>query len=321
MKQSLLYTLLPLSSILFISSCKDNEEVKNKTIVELPEGTVIDTAKLKELMIDFRASLSDDLLANCSNKLDSNRFYKWHNTPANKRGKRDGIKYQDLSEKQIAQFKSMMQHFLSKDGYQKVYEITVLSEGWLEKIQENVWNRGFYSIDLFGDPEKSDAWGVQLDGHHCVINFLVQGDTVSIVPAFLGAEPAVETHNGEHFDIFKDERDFAVTLYNGFSQQERSSAVINTTERGLQVGPPKKPGDPDPFIGDYDYSEFKTGLKYSDMSETSQQNLIKVMKEYVYNVRHHFADTWWKDIESNIDETYFVWVHDGDTVNGESLFY
>ncbi len=31
---------------------------------------------------------------------------------------------------------------------------------------------------MFDDPAKSGSWGVQLDGHHCVVNYLVQGDNV-----------------------------------------------------------------------------------------------------------------------------------------------
>ena len=74
-----------------------------------------------------------------------------------------------------------MQLFLSAEGYQKVFEITELSEGWLSDIMSDTWNPDFYSIDMFGDPETSGSWGFQLDGHHCVINFLVHGDNISIV--------------------------------------------------------------------------------------------------------------------------------------------
>ncbi|WP_405611528.1 DUF3500 domain-containing protein [Polaribacter sp. Asnod1-A03] len=78
------------------------------------------------------------------------------------------------------------------------------------------------------------SWGFQLDGHHCVVNFLVHGDNVSIVLVFLGGEPAVETYDGITFDIFSDERDLALSLYNSFSTTELSSASLTSTSHLLR---------------------------------------------------------------------------------------
>jgi hypothetical protein len=174
---------------------------------------------------------------------------------------------------------------------------------------------------MFGDPENSGSWGFQLDGHHCVVNFLVHGDQVSIVPAFLGGEPIKETFNGVSFDIFKDERDLALALYNGFTTAENAAAVSTGSSATMLVGPAPNGGDPDPHRGDYDYSGFANGLKYSDMSAATQANLILLMKEYVYNLNTAFADIWWADIMNNIDETYFVWLDNVDNPTPTTQFY
>lgn len=286
------------------------EHSSNPQIVELTAG-----------MVSFRSSLSQELLDKGSACLDSKRFYLWHNTPANNRGKRDGITLGDLDEAQKTQFQSLLQLFLSTDGYQKVHEITVLSEGWLKNIKSEIWNPDFYSIDMFGDPSKHGSWGFQLDGHHCVVNFLVHGDNVSIVPAFLGGEPAKETFEGQDFDIFKDERDMALALYGDMSEEEKAVAVTSSSKRALQVGAADRPGNTDPYIGDYDYSIFKTGLKYIDMSPETQAHLSSLMKEYVYNLNHFFADRWWSDITDHMDDTYFVWIDDVATPTSTSQFY
>ena len=318
-------TLKPLISIIILLiffSCSETPvaDVCNVT-PEKEHATNPEIIKLKEKMVAFRKSLSEELLNQGSACLNSQRFYLWHNTPANSRGKRDGITYGDLNEAQLKDFKSLMQLFLSADGYQKVNDITVLSEGWLNEIKSNVWNPTFYSIDMFGDPEKSGSWGFQLDGHHCVVNFLVHGDNVSIVPAFLGGEPAKETYKGQAFDIFKDERDLALTLYNDMNADEQSKALTKSSTRALKVGAAERPGKPDPYIHNYDYSKFKKGLKFSDMTETAKNNLIILMKEYVYNLNHTFADVWWNDINKNIDDTYFVWIDNVDQPTQTSQFY
>ncbi len=277
--------------------------------------------RLKKSMVSFRESLSAELLNQSSSCLNNQRFYLWHNTPANSRGKRDGITYGDLSAQQLKKFKSMMQLFLSTDGYQKVNDITVFSEGWLNEIKSDIWNPSFYSIDMFGDPEKSGSWGFQLDGHHCVVNFLVNGDNVSIVPAFLGGEPAKATFNGKAFDIFKDERDLALTLYNGLNASEKNVSITKSATRALKVGAAERAGQPDPYINDYDYSIFKKGLKYSEMSTKTKENLIILMKEYVYNLNQNFADLWWNDINEHIDDTYFVWIDNVEKPTSTSQFY
>ncbi|GAA5219918.1 DUF3500 domain-containing protein [Membranihabitans marinus] len=324
------YLFLPLSLCLFsLFSCnKDEETTDPETVTEtctttgsVAQSTNAEIETMRQAMVSFRNSLSSTLLTRASNCLDDERFYLWHNTPANN-GNRDGITYGDLSDAQLTAFKDILQLFLSSGGYQKVYEITELSEGWLNNVMSNVWNPEFYSLDMFGDPETSGSWGFQLDGHHCVVNFLVHGDNVSIVPAFLGGEPAANTWNGEDFDIFSDERDLALSLYNSFSDSELAIAATTSSSHSLEVGPADRNGDPDPYIGDYDYSDFETGLKYSDMSATAQANLILVMKEYVYNLTDNFANVWWEDIMANIDDTYFVWINDsGSTPTATSEFY
>lgn len=312
--------------LLMIFSCAEapkgiTEEAECNVTSTKEHSTKPEIINLKKKMVAFRKSLSKELLDQGSACLNSQRFYLWHNTPANKRGKRDGITYGDLTSEQLNDFKAIMKLFLSADGYQKVNEITVLSEGWLNVIKSEIWNPNFYSIDMFGDPEESGSWGFQLDGHHCVVNFLVHGDNVSIVPAFLGGEPAKETYKGQEFDIFKDERDLALTMYNGMNSVEKANSITKSSSRSLQVGAAERPGKPDPFINDYDYSIFKKGLKFSDMSDETKNNLIILMKEYVYNLNHTFADVWWIDINTNIDETYFVWIDNVDQPTNTSQFY
>ncbi len=324
---------IALISLLTIVSCKEKPSDKTsattvKTSLEDCEelevekhSTNPEIIQITEKMVAFRKSLSADLLDHGSACLNSQRFYLWHNTPANSRGKRDGITYSDLNAEQLEQFRHLMQLFLSADGYKKVNDITVLSEGWLSEIKSGVWNLSFYSIDMFGDPEKSGSWGFQLDGHHCVVNFLVHGDNVSIVPAFLGGEPAKETFKGQAFDIFKDERDLALELYNGMYASEKTTAITKSSTRALKVGGAERPGRTDPYINDYDFSIFKTGLKFSEMTESTKENLIILMKEYVYNLNHTFADVWWNDINEHIDDTYFVWIDNVAQPTATSQFY
>lgn len=282
------------------------------------QSTDPDIEAMRQAMVSFQASLSDELRIQAQNCLDSARLYLWHNTPAN--GNRNGITYADLNDEQLAQFQSLLQLFLSNDGYEKINSITFLAEGFLSESNESLWSPDYYSIDMFGDPENRGSWGFQLDGHHAAVTFLVHGDAVSLVPAFLASEPVIGTYNGIEFDVFEFERGLAFELYNGLNDTERSIAITDG-EGQLEVGPPSRNGEEDPYIGDYDYSGFETGLKYSDMSAETQANLEALMRVYVYNLTTPFADIWWDDISASIDDTYFVWISEAEELTDFSTIY
>ena len=283
------------------------------------QSTDSDIENFRKAMVNFRTSLSPDLLKTASTSLNDQRLTEWSNVPP-KFNSRDGINYGQLTSSQLTAFKELLQMFLSSKGYQKVNEITVLAEGFLNTKNPEIFGPDKYHITLFGDPINSGSWGFQLDGHHCAINFLVHGDNVSIVPTFMGAEPIVGAFNNVSFDIFKDERDMGLSLYRGLTTVENKHATSTQGEAKLQVGPPSIKGV-DTFAGNYDYSQFAIGLKFSNMSETTQANMILLMKEYVYNLNTKFADVWWNDIIENIDETYFVWIDNVETPSTKTNFY
>lgn len=298
---------------------------------EQSQSTDTEIEAMRQAMVDFRNSLSDDLLSQAYNCLDDDRFLTWTNTPNFDGDTRDGITYGDLSTSQLTAFKEMLQLFLSDDGYEKVQEITEEAEAWLEEVNSDNWSPDYYSIDLFGDPETSGSWGFQLDGHHCAINFLVNGDNVSMVPAFLAGEPAEwnaelaaekGTGSGYDYNIFESEKANLITLYDQMTDTEKTSGVSDSSSTpSLEVGAPSE-GSTDSYAGEYDYSAFETGLKYSDMSADSKANLITLMKDHVYNLSDTFAADWWTDIEANIDDTYFTLILvDGDVPSTESQFY
>ena len=317
--------------VLSFSSCDKEDDNTSTNTTTATTGTCTTTGTeeqssnteieaMRQAMISFRSSLSSTLLSQASTCLENERFYLWHNTPNGNGTSRDGIIYGDLSSNQLTNFKSLVQLFLSTDGYQKVSDISELAEGYLNTLNANAWNPDYYSIDMFGDPESSGSWGFQLDGHHLAINFLVHGDKVSIVPAFFGGEPAVGSFDGSNYDVFEQERELALDLYNGLNTTENTAAVSSGSST-VEAGPSSNNGAVDPYRGNFDYSGFATGLKYSDMSTTTQANLILVMKEYVYTMTNTFADEWWLDIMDNIDDTYFVWIDDVASPNSTSPFY
>ncbi len=334
MRQELTRFAVSAVLLLFAMGCKTKDKGPEKMVEvisvdhqpkDFAHSNNPEMRAMHEAMLTFRNSLSGELLAKCSNDLDSPRFYQWHNTPApsfreENAMSRDGIYYKDLSEEQLVHFKNVLKLFLSKKGYQKVHEITVLAEGFLSEIEPDFWNPDFYSIDLFGNPRNGGSWGFQLDGHHCAINFLVHGDNVSMVPAFIGGEPVRETYKGVSFDVFKAERELALKLYYDLTKEEHKHAVSNGKGK-MQVGPARRQNGDDPHRGDFDYSKFKKGLSTNSLSEKTTANLRALMRAHIDNLSITFAERWWKDIEANFEQTYFVWVADTERPTAETQYY
>ena len=266
---------------------------------------------LATVMKNFRSSLSNELLAAASFPLGHKESYSWTNFPPSMGGNRGGIRFSELSEDQLTRFYEVLNAFLSNDGYTKVSLITKDVETHLSKIRPGFWDPNHYHIALFGNPETDGSWGFQLDGHHLALNFLVHGDEVSIVPAFIGSEPA--TVNG--IEVLNDERGNAFALMNSLDASQKEKA-IQTGRRRLQVGAGRSE---DPFLN-YDYSEFVgVGLKASEMNDTQKAHLRNLIKTYVHNLETEFADIWMADIDDSIDDTYFVWM--GGTTTEDPIYY
>ena len=268
-------------------------------------------AVLATVMKNFRTSLSSEILDAASFPLGHKESYSWTNFPPGMGGDRGGIRFDKLSTEQLTRFYEVLDAFLSDDGYTKVSLITKDVETHLSKIRPGFWDPNHYHIALFGNSETDGSWGFQLDGHHLALNFLVHGDEVSIVPAFIGSEPA--TING--IEVLEAERGNAFALLNSLDKDQRQKA-IQTGRRGLQVGAGRST---DPFLN-YDYSAFVgVGLKVSEMKDVQKENLRNLIKTYVYNLETEFANVWMTDIDAGLDDTYFVWI--GGTTTDDPIYY
>ena len=312
-KVLIIFILMSLACIVAItlkvvdSAEVDEEKTAEKTeISEKPSIVALATA-----MKSFRNSLNDELLTNASYPLGHKESYSWSNLPPSRNSDRGGIDFAKLSIDQLTLFHKVLNAFMSDEGYNKVSLITKKSETPLNEMREGFWNSRPYYIALFGNPETDGSWGFQLDGHHLALNFLVHGDEVFIVPSHLGTQP--ETINGNA--VLAKERHNALVLLNSLDDEQKKKA-IQTGRRGLKVGPGSTT---DPHLN-YDYSHFKdVGLKASNMNDTQKDNLRNLIKAYVYNLKAEFADVWMKDIEANIDDTFFVWI--GGTTENDSIYY
>ncbi len=117
---------------------------------------------------------------------------------------------------------------LSDRGYAQAVIITALEE--VLDRQEH-WQRGRHSgdywVSVFGDPAADDAWSWRFEGHHLSVSMTVLGDTVSAVPVFMGAHPALVGRAGLALSRpLAAEEDLGLAVLAELTGAERSVAVV-----------------------------------------------------------------------------------------------
>lgn len=119
---------------------------------------------------------------------------------------------------------------LSRHAYGKVTTIMGL-ESVLNDIEgrraDAVRDPGRYFVSVFGAPT-DERWGWRLEGHHVCLNFTISdGDLVSPLPVFLGANPA-EVRHGDTPIIRPcgEEEDIARDLLSSLDAEQRRDTII-----------------------------------------------------------------------------------------------
>lgn len=241
--------LIGLSAVTSIAGCSSssdnsdstssNSTTSNSTGTTAEETTTEDVEKstkdeivaLADALVEFRNSLSDDQLSSASFEVGNDEEFSWSNFPSNT-DSRGGIMFGDMSDKQVGLFYDAMDAWLSDDGINKVKTITQDVEAILHERNSEEWGNDYYHAAMFGNPDEDAVWGYQIDGHHMAINFVVYGDEATIVPAFVGSEPA--ELSGE--EVLGDERNLAFQLLHNLDDDQQSQA-IRDADRGIQAAP------------------------------------------------------------------------------------
>ena len=165
----------------------------------------------------FLDSLDDEQRRTASFEFAGIERYEWAYTPID----RNGLLVSDMSNEQRDAAFVLMDTGYSQRGSATAHRIieleTILGE-W-EGISNNIsqWERSpeRYWFSVFGVPGSvEEPWGFRVGGHHIALSAnIVNGDQVSILPLFFGANPAVIQHGerkGER--TLPEEEDWARSL-------------------------------------------------------------------------------------------------------------
>lgn len=246
----------------------------------------------------FLSSLDENQKAKTQYDFNSQDRHRWHYLPATSVA-RPGIALLALDAKQKQLVFDLLKSNLSTSGYEKTLKIIDL-ENVLAGIDKDANRRDpeKYHIAFYGDP-KEKVWAWSFQGHHIAYHFTISGDQVSLVPRFLGANPAMikeGKRKGER--TLQEEEDLGFELINDLSDAQKKLAIISTTAypdvvtaNSIEVG-----------------QLTPIGIKIQELNENQKGTLQTLIKEYLSVMPDDLASHRLNRLrEEDMEEIRFAW--------------
>jgi len=211
---------------------------------------------------------------------------------------------------------------LSERGYRQARQIIALEtmlrlEEHIERPGEERWDRNplRYSFSVFGTPGGKDPWAWRAGGHHIGVTMtIVDGDLISPLPLFLGANPSQVKYGPETgLRTLPEEEDWARELVQSLNAEQAAVGIVDAeapadilTKNYRQVGPEMTPA----------------GISVSQLQGGQRDLLVRLIRHYVERSPDDLAPTEWARIESaGLDRVTFAWAGPTEKGFGKGHYY
>ena len=274
------------------------------------QETGLSTESLAEAGRKFLATLDDIHLSRAHFPIDDPEWRNWSNVDVGIFA-RHGVSLEEMNASQKAAAWDLLRVSLSTEGLQTTQDIMKTEQTLLELNEESIrYGEEKYYFTVMGIPSATEPWGWQLDGHHLVINYFIQGGQVVMTPTFLGGEPVVaQSGMYEGNTILQNEQDLGLAFMSSLDAQQRRIATISAEKTGNAA---MAAANADNMVLDY------VGLPGAALSPEQKGKLVELIAQYVGTMRDDQAAVRMNEVERHLNETYFSWV---GAVNADAVFY
>lgn len=274
------------------------------------KATNVTTAPIIEAAKNFLGSLSKDQHHRVTFDIEDKEWRKWSNVD-NGIYDRQGVSLKEMSDIQKSAAYGLMQAALSAKGLQLSKDI-MKTDHTLKELNNGSadYDEELYFFTIMGDPSEKEPWGWQLDGHHLVINYFVLGDQIVMSPVFMGGEPIITT-SGKYKGntLFQDEQNLGLKFMQSLSGEHQAMATISSSKtKNNNVAAANK----DNLSLSYE------GLSISHVNASQRNELLKLITQYVNNMKEGHEKIKMEEVRKHIETTWFAWV--GDT-SEDAVFY
>jgi hypothetical protein len=258
---------------------------------------------------EFVAVLRPALRSECLLPLEGDERTAWSYLP----GRRRGVTLKQMNEGERTAARAMLRAALSARGYEKTTGVLELEQilRETETFGALTRDRDLYALAIFGTPSDQAPWAWRFEGHHLSLNFSsATGKIVAATPMFFGSNPArVPDGPRAGWRVLSAEEDLARQLLGSLDEGQTRKAVIATSAPADIILGPGRKNVPDPV-----------GVSYAELSEAQRDILMRLIGEYVGNVRDDVARAEREKIEkAGLGAIRFGWA--GGTRVGEGHYY
>ena len=285
------------------------------TDVIVPQRAPAAARRMADAANRFLESLSDDQRAVATFPFEGDERYFWHYTPI----ERDGLMLTDMSDGQQKAALALMETALGERATRQAHRIIalepILREHEAIEKHETQWQRdpSRYWFSVFGKPGSKEPWGFRVGGHHIGIPVtVVDGDFISPLPLFLGANPATVKYGPEKGSrTLPEEEDLPRALLKSLDADQRSVAVVDPvapadilTKNYRSVDPEMTPA----------------GIQLSGLRDGQRDQLVRIIRHYVERATPDLAGPQWERIErGGLERVTFAWA--GPDEPGQGHYY
>jgi hypothetical protein len=272
--------------------------------------TGVSTEPIKVKAEEFLSSFTSEQLTNITFDIQDEEWRKWCNVD-NGIYIRQGISLKEMTEDQKEKAFGLMEAALSAKGLQLSKDI-MKTDHTLKEIKNGSkdFDEELYFFTVMGTPSSTEPWGWQIDGHHLVINYFILGDQVVMSPVFMGAEPVIATTGKYRGNVlFQEEQNAGLDFMRSLTAKQQGYALLNSIKGGRNI---KAEANSDNVTLDFD------GIRLSTLDSMKQEELLRLVDQYVSNMKEGHQEIKMEEVRKHIDDTYFAWV--GGT-GEESVFY
>ena len=253
------------------------------------------------------AALSEDQRERALLAIDDPERRNWTNLPPTRNER--GVRLGDLNEEQLRAACDLLAGVLSDSGYREVRDIMLGDDMLLRGGQART---GFgaenFSLVLFGTLVASERWALQLDGHHLALNITLEGESLTMSPSFLGAQPADFEYRGVRKQPLREVQGAAFELVQSLDDEQRARALRSERRGDLVAGPGR-----DGVKLELD------GLACATMSAPQRVALMRLVQSYVSVLPAPQSTQRSAELRSEIDSMVFAW--SGPTANPSDVSF
>jgi len=272
-------------------------------------STGVTTRPVRQAAQAFLTGLTDEQRKKTVFQLDDSEWRKWDNRP---RVPRQGVGFNEMSERQRELAFDLFRAGLSAKGLQTTEDIMKLNETLAEMRKDwETFGHWLYWVTVMGTPSDTEPWGWQLDGHHLIVNYFVLGDQVVMTPTFLGSEP-VRADAGaiKGTVVLQEEQNKGLNLFTALTREQQIKATIAGEKSNANS-----------IAGAYRDNLVleKSGIRASELNDSQRKLLVDLLEEYVGVMKEGHARIRMQEVRDHLNDTYFAWL--GSSQAGGVFYY